>query len=304
MKTVRCCTLHVLLVGAMLTFVRVAAADAVSCTKTHAAGQREEKSGLLGDALISFRQCASDVDCPRPIRNECAELFTAVEVKLPTVVFSVVDAEDNDIADVRVSSASGVLATGLDGRPVAVDPGSHDLRFELPSGQVLTKTILVRQGEKDRLVSVRATSPQAPTQPLPSAPDSSLTDTPKPGAQPSRSALPAVSWVSYLVGGAALGTWGTFALLGRGKERALAGCSPRCPATMHRDYRAMRDFYLTADIALGVSAAALVLGTGVLVFKRREKTSAAAGVRVDRGSLSLLPAARRDGGMLLLQSSY
>ena len=296
--------LQALLVGAVLTLARGAAADAVSCTRTHAAGQRQEKSGYLGDALLSFRQCASDMKCPRPIRTECTERYTAVEARLPTIVFSVVDDHDNDIVDVRVSSASGVIAEGLDGRPVGVDPGSHDLRFELATGQVVTKTVVVRQGEKDRIVSVRVPRPRAETAPKPAS-AAAFTPESQPDAKERDLSVPVASWVSYLLGGAALGTWGTFALLGRSKEKALADCSPNCPSSMYGDYDTMRRFYLTADVSLGIAGAAVTVGTIVLLSRRRGSASLTDEKPADRRPLSLTPVAvGREGGLFLLRGWY
>jgi len=144
-----------LLLAGMCFGASSASADIESCTEAHAAGQRQENLGHLKEALAAFQSCASDAACPLPIRNECTQLYTTVDRRLPSVVISVADGEGNDLVDVRVFSGGTLVADGLDGRPVSIDPGLHEFRFELPTGKELTKSVVVRQGEKDRLVSVR-----------------------------------------------------------------------------------------------------------------------------------------------------
>ncbi len=142
----------VLLAGLAFVLPQRASASMESCSQAHAAGQRAENAGHLKEALTSFQECASDAECPLPIRNECTSLYSKVEGRLPSLVFSVVDDKGNDVTDVRISSGETPLANGLDGRPITIDPGQHELRFELASGEVLTKSVVVRQGEKDRMV--------------------------------------------------------------------------------------------------------------------------------------------------------
>lgn len=305
--TIRSCWRRLLLLTVAVTIMHPqrAAADAESCTQAHATGQREENAGQLKEALASFRTCASDAECPLPIRNECTSLYSTVEGRLPTVVFSVVDAVGNDVTDVRVSSADVQIASGLDGRPVAINPGLHELRFVLPGGEVLTKSIVVRQAEKDRIVSLTlprsefgSTAPaQVRTEPVTTQP-----------VEPSgRFTVPVASWVSFGVGAAALGAWGTFGLLGRSEEKGLVECSPSCASTRRADYDAMKRNYLIADISLGVAAAAITAGTVILLTMGRRSTPAAdrAATGTTKRSLSLAPVTvGRVGAGLIVEGRY
>ncbi len=261
------------LVALVLTHARPAAAGTESCTRAHAAGQREQNAGHLKQALASFQMCASDAECPLPIRNECTQLYTTVEARLPTLVFSVVDASGNDVVDVQISSGDTALASGLDGRPIAVNPGLHTLRFELASGEVLTKSVVVRQGEKDRIISLKlprgdlgsASPPLADDSPVERfSPKAESAPEPAPAAAETRLRVPLASWIAYGVGIAALGSWGTFALLGRNEESKLDKCAPECASTLQGDYDAMKRNYLIADVSLGVAGAAAVAGTVML----------------------------------------
>src|ERR1700754_2595254 len=106
--------LALLIAGVVLMPAQPASANTESCTRAHAAGQREENAGHLKEALASFQECASDSECPLPIRNECTQLYTTVEGSLPTLVFSIVDAKGNDVVDVRAWSGEALIANGLD----------------------------------------------------------------------------------------------------------------------------------------------------------------------------------------------
>jgi hypothetical protein len=314
----RSCTssLALLIVGTLLTLAQPASANTESCTRAHATGQREENAGHLKEALASFQDCASDAECPLPIRNECTQLYTTVEGRLPTLVFSLVDSSGNDVVDVKAWSGDALIASGLDGRPVAVNPGLHELRFELSNGEVVTKSVVVRQGEKDRIVSL-----QLPRNDLGSTEPASV------GSEQAASSVaasgttglkvPLGSWIAYGVGVAALGAWGTFALLGRNEDQSLDKCSPNCPSTLQKDYDAMKRDYMIADISLGVAGAAAVAGTVILLTMGRRSKAPADGVAAvkTRGSareqtstgkpsLSLSPALGRASWGLTLAGRY
>lgn len=295
--------LALLTAGVVLALARPASANTDSCTRAHATGQREENAGHLKQALASFQECASDSECPLPIRNECTQLYTTVEGRLPTLIFSVVDGHGNDVVDAKAWSGDVLLADGLNGRPVAVDPGLHELRFELPTGELVTKSVAVRQGEKNRIVSL-----QLPRNDLGVTETAGIEEN-TPAAEPSDTALkvPLGSWISYGVGVAALGAWGTFALLGRNEEKNLDKCSPNCPSTMQGDYDAMKRDYLIADVSLGVAAAAAVAGTIVLLTMGRGPKAPAEAVAAGtaKPKVSVAPVALgRTGWGLTLAGRY
>jgi hypothetical protein len=59
-----------------------------------------------------------------------------------------------------------VVARGLDGKAIEVDPGAHTFRFEA-GGSAAEQAVLIREGEKGRLISVTldAASAAAPAAP-------------------------------------------------------------------------------------------------------------------------------------------
>ena len=230
--------------------------DATACIASHAAGQREVNAGRLILASELFVSCASSEECPNAIRAECVERYRDVEKSTPTVIFSVVDEHGKDLTDVQVYSTDQLLAQSLNGRSVTVDPGKHVFRFILPGGEAISEDVLIREGEKNRIVSARVREHgQARTE---SPPEGRLSaqrqDTPASSAA-SPNSLPAGFWVVAGISGTALASFGVFALLGHSQQSDLDNCSPNCAVIRHDDFDAMRRNYLIADVSLGVAAA-------------------------------------------------
>ena len=103
---------------------RTAAADAKSCIRAHSTGQRESKAGHLRLASQLFTSCGSDESCPDQLRKECAEFLETVKKTIPTVIFSVLDEDGQDVSGAKVYSSDELLVDGLDGRAFEIDPGN------------------------------------------------------------------------------------------------------------------------------------------------------------------------------------
>ncbi|HET9931178.1 MAG TPA: hypothetical protein VFQ35_10845 [Polyangiaceae bacterium] len=279
--------------GAALAFALVfaagrARADVAMCVQSHADGQREAKAGHLKAAAELFATCGSTEGCPDTIRAECADLYRETQTNTPTAIFAALDANGNDLTNVKVYAGDALLLDGLNGRAVALDPGKYTFKFELPSGQTLTNETLVREGEKNRIISVRVPKSPSPSPRL----DEPLRHAPN-------RALPAPFWVSAGVGAAALASFGVFALLGRGKQSALDDCAPRCPASRHDDFDAMRRDYLVADVSLGVGAVSLGLATWLFFSSQPSSATAATKSTHQLAGVSVAPViSTHDAGLV------
>ncbi|HVZ32656.1 MAG TPA: hypothetical protein VG963_09535 [Polyangiaceae bacterium] len=279
-----------------------AAADASSCTAAHTAGQREMKAGHLKVALERFNTCGADRSCPSPVRRECVELFGSVQSIVPTLVFAVSAADGRDLTDVKVFSSGELLMERLDGRPVPVDPGEQGFLFELPSGGFVTADVLVRQGEKNRIVAVQTAPAQLAPRPVAHASPAVAVE---PEPSPFASTLPPSFWAASSVGVAALGVWGTLALIGRTKQVDLGHCSPRCDPGLHGEYHAMKREYLAADISLGVAATSFAVATAIWIVAQKRARSERSRADTPHPSLAFAPVLLgRAGGALALASSY
>lgn len=135
------------------TAAEAAAADVQACLASSEKGQRARASGKLREARESFLVCGSE-GCPAIVRRDCAQWTSELTTALPTVVFGAKDKAGHDLFDVSVSVDGESLVTKLDGKAVFVDPGRHTFVFETAGASPVTETLLVKEGEKSRVVNV------------------------------------------------------------------------------------------------------------------------------------------------------
>lgn len=231
-----------------------------ACLDAYDGSQRLRRQGKLLEAREQLLQCAQE-QCPEAVAKECTRWLREVTESLPTVVFGVRDARGQDVGDARVTSQGKVLAPRMDGRAVALDPGQHSVRFELPDGRAIDKTIVVREGEKNRLIELSLPAPAEPKKPAP-APK----PTPPPDQPPAAEAgIPTLAIVLGAVGVVALGSFAYFAIDAKSDVDEMEDdCAPGCPQgqvdTAERKA-------LIADISLGVGIAALA-GAGFVFLTR------------------------------------
>lgn len=273
-------------------------ADVGACISAHSSGQREAKAGRLKHAAELFSDCAAMADCPDPIRVECVELHRETEKNLPSVIFAVADEHGKDLTDVNVYSNEDLVAKGLDGRALQLDPGKYTFRFELPQQESLSLDVLVLEGEKNRVISARVERSPTPVAPQPTAPRLHPT-VERPHA------LPTGFWISAGVGAAALASFGTFALLGHGFQTKLDECSPTCGQSQRGNFDSMRRDYLVADVSLGVALASAGVATWFLLSEhgRARATSERTGQLAP--TVGLLPlVTARSAGLVFRATSF
>lgn len=249
--------------GLALALVAAPAGDALAddvdaCVTASDEGQQLRDEGRLRAARERFVACAAE-RCPGIVRKDCAAWLGEVEEKLPTVAIHARDAEGRDVADVRVSVDGELLAERLDGRALPLDPGTRTFRFVRPGAPEVVSTLLLREGEKGRLVDVvlgaPAAPPPAPARPIP--------------------IVPAATWalgaISLATLGAGLG-FGASAKLAVDDMRRPDGCAPSCdPARLD----AVRRDALLANVLFATSAAALVAGAVVTLVHVRSRPASA-----------------------------
>ena len=241
---------------ALVSTSRAAAADPAgkdACVAAVEEGQLARYHGRLRAARERFIVCARSV-CPAPIQADCSQWLGEVTSSVPSVVFGAQWDDGRDALGVRVSIDGGALEALADGRAVLLDPGAHDVRFELAGATPVLAHVVVREGEKNR--AIRATlAPLAST-----APASHDELRPAHGGP-----VPAGAWV--LGGVAALGigggVWGY--VVGRRDLDALrASCGHDCSGT---DVDAARRKLLLGDVSMGIGALAAGALTWVLLSR-------------------------------------
>jgi hypothetical protein len=247
-----------------------ASSEAERCVAAHYEAQQLRNDRRLIEARATLLQCTSP-SCPSLVRKECAELLEEVQKRQPTVVFTAKDAAGEDYLDVAVAVDGRRVTDRLDGRAVAVDAGPHTLVFQHSRGQSVEQTILVNEGEKDRIV--RAVFPNANT----AVPRAAAAEPNGPERQPLPPRVALLSpeqatgtrqWAPIVVLGGlsilALSSFGYFGISGQNtKERLEDTCrsSGTCSA---REVTGARAQLIIADISLAV--ALVSAATGIYLF--------------------------------------
>jgi len=196
------------------------------CFDAYEQAQRLRKAYKLRAAHDQLVTCGAE-SCPVFVRQDCAKWLSEVETSIPTIVVLARRGDGSAIEGARATLDGDPFADTLDGRAVAVDPGSHDLRCEAEGTAVQTR-IVVAEGLKNQPFYVTFGAGPVPVErPLP---------------RPAARGLPTATWV--LGGVAVLGaiSFTAFAVGGR----QIQACAPDCTRPQVDDLR--RD-YLVADVS-------------------------------------------------------
>lgn len=124
-----------------------------ACIAAVEQGQTQRDDGKYRQARASFLACAQDA-CPRVIQQSCTKWLRELDDSAPTIVLDAKDEQGNDLPDVTVTFDGSPFATQLDGKPVEVDAGEHVIRFDHEGRTPVEQKLLLRAGEKARLIRV------------------------------------------------------------------------------------------------------------------------------------------------------
>lgn len=226
-----------------------------ACIDASVRGQELRDQSKLVAARAAFLACGT-LACPRLLRTECAGWLADVEARTPSIVIGATDEAGHDTAEVKVTLDGAPFLARLEGQATAIDPGAHVLRFERAGRPVVEQNVILREGERRRAITVSfAPSPSLGRKDEPLAP-----------AAPAAGAGLARPVAVAALGGLALASGVTFAVLGLGAtsdaESLRATCAPACAVS---DVDAVRRKEIGANVALGVG----VLAAGaaaVLIF--------------------------------------
>jgi hypothetical protein len=181
---------------------RTPSAEVNACASASEDAQNLRRAQKLRDARDKLLVCSRAV-CPAPIKRDCDQMLSQIDVALPTVVLGARDDQGHDLVRVRVTLDGAPLAGALEGHAVAVDPGAHALRFEREDGGTIEQTFVAREGEKGRSIQVVFPTPRGVTaSPQHSRGDESARDTP-----------PRPAWTAYALASVGLVALGSFAYL-------------------------------------------------------------------------------------------
>jgi hypothetical protein len=102
-----------------------ATADDDSCKSLMDQAQKARAGGKLLDARKHLLACTETPACPKEAQRECATRAAEILTATPTIVVDAHDRAGDRLTDVTVTIDGEVVATELDGKALAVDPGSH-----------------------------------------------------------------------------------------------------------------------------------------------------------------------------------
>jgi hypothetical protein len=297
-------------------------ADATSdrCVDANTHAQLLRRSGKLAAAREELRSCA-DPGCPSMVRDDCTQRLDDLGRLQPTIVFDAKDGAGGDVVAVSVSVDGHLLTDKLDGSPVEVDPGPHTFEFEVVGQPKVTRTLVLKEGEKqrvERVVVVPAPSPAAPsaaastgarTSPAPDSAQhaaSAAAPTEAAGASADRgiSVRSAAGLALTTVGVGGIVAGAVYGLLARSAwNKAQAECNPtNCPASTRPEAQSNRETAVSQGTVstVGFIAGGACLAGGVLLFLVSPSSSA----RPRTGALRVTPALGPRAASFELQGEF
>ena len=221
-----------------------------ACVKAAERAQALRAEGKLKDARAELATC-SRAECPDVVRRDCSQWMREVVDATATVVFGARDPGGHDLIATRVAVDGKVLVTSLDGRGIALDPGSHVVRMEAPGHAPAEEVVLVREGEKDRPITFTLSLASARQTPA-------RAETPAAAARPERPVPPSV-YVAGALGVTALGVAAYFDISATSEALALKdSCANRCQESqvdpLRTDYRIAQVSAAVGVVAVAVAA--------------------------------------------------
>jgi hypothetical protein len=241
--------------AAIGSFGRGARADEKeACLSAYDQAQRLRSESKLTAAREKLAICSRQ-ECPPLARQDCSQWMGEVMNALPSVVFGARDAQGHDVLLVRVSVDGKLVTSQLDGKPIVLDPGVHTFHYEWDGGPpVDQKDVLIREGEKDRAMTVHLGGTAGGAQVGGGAG----------GGEGTGHGPPALGFVLVGVGVVALGAALFLDLKGTSDAHALrdSGCAPSCAQS---DVDSINQKYLLAGISAGVGVVAIAAATYVFL---------------------------------------
>jgi hypothetical protein len=275
----------------MLEGLALADPTKAECFTSSENGQELQHAGKLRAAREQFVTCAA-ASCPDLVRADCAAHLEELHRAQPSIVFEVKDPAGADLSAVQVSVDGAVVATQLDGRPIDMDPGNHQFRFEIAGAPVVEEPLQIREGEKgrhERIVIARPL-PTSSVAPIPT----------ERGADGGTQRL--LAWVAGGVGVVGVGVGAAFGLLAsskwsQAKNDCGTGCASASPAQSERS--TAEGEATVSTVAFAVGGATLAAGVVLLLTAPKTREEHAPAVAV-----SVAPTVGRSGAGALVSVSY
>lgn len=248
---------------------RAEAAPGSKCIAAAEAGQQLRSEGKLVAARKKFGVCTA-LECPVVVRRDCARWVEELDSTTPSITVRLEDGAGNEIPEGTVHLDGDRLPPLADGRATPLDPGPHKLVWD-HDGVKTEKEIVVREGERSKVIVLRSEKEKAAhdprVSPVPPAHDAT---TPS-----SASPVPwVVGGIGVVASGVGVGLW----LAGLGEHSDLGR---RCAAThtcTDDEILSSRTKLIAGDVLVGVGVV-LIAGALYFILKSDPPKSAAASAR-------------------------
>ena len=119
------------------------------CIATSDKGLDLRKQGKLIDARRVLAACATPA-CGAAISAVCQKRISDINAAMPSIILLPKDAAGQDVVGVKVAIDGLPTDQVLDGRPIAIDPGTHTFRLEGLGQPPIERSFVIAEGAKDR----------------------------------------------------------------------------------------------------------------------------------------------------------
>ncbi len=243
---------------ACLAHPAAAGDEKAACLAASEKAQQLRNQGKLSAAREQLQICNRS-ECPALVRQDCATWMNEILVAAPSVVCDAKDGRGKDLVDVKVSIDGVKVADQIDGKAIVIDPGLHVFRFEAPNLAPVEERVVVKQGEKNRIVTATFAAPPETAAPPPTPPDPGRRDE----GSGTRTAFTIASIGAFGLGGVGLVTGG---ILGLSANRDINDLKDTCGQTKTCPQSEVDKAERKRNIAIGSAIAGGVLVAGGVVL--------------------------------------
>lgn len=300
-----------LLLGAGLMLPQLAFGQArdeapskASCAQAYESAQESRASGQLQETRQRLAFCAQ-TECPSFVQKDCARWLVEVERELPSVVITAPGLDAATAAGVVVKIDGQIVARGLSGEALALDPGSHELVVESPGQVPVMRTIMAQQGVQKRAIEIEFAS---------LAPPASTEVDPGPDTA---SQLRPYAFAAWGAGAVGLGVFAVLGTLGRAEEDSLRqDCPLKAPTpevattgvcsgdeieSRKSDYEKK---FVAADVGLVVGIAGAATGTVLYVLSLDDSPEDDAAAESDAAAVQFDVSPMRGGAWASVRGQF
>jgi hypothetical protein len=240
------------------------------CIASNSDAQDLVREGKFSEARARLRECA-DPSCPALVRDDCTRRLDELERAQPTIIFDVKDGTGRDRRAVSVTVDGTLLVRELNGKPLPVDPGEHTFVVTAEGEKPVTRSFVLKVGEKERLE--RLTLGEPPQSDTAQARDAGL------GTQ----RIVGIAVAGVGIAGVAVGAiFGLMASSAWSQAKGACGPDPsHCiDLTGANSFKSTTDSDATISTVAFIAGGVLLAGGAALFLTGGPKRSSATGARV------------------------